>query len=88
MKTPTPPLPPELARQMADKIAARLRRLDSSNQFLVRRRGEMVIFETNTAARILCAVTVAQALNLSAWLQALADPEGEDIAWLLKEIKR
>lgn len=91
MSEPNPPLPPELARQIADRLAARLRHgrlLDSSNQFYVRRSFGGIVFETNTAARILCAVTIPQALNLSGWLQCLADPGGEEIARLVKEIKQ
>lgn len=61
---------------------------DTSNQFRVRGGPREFWFETNTASPILVKLDLGQALNLAAWLQALADPGGEEIARMVREIAR
>jgi hypothetical protein len=74
----------------ADTLKRGLQPRDTSNKFLVRGRpsGDLFFFETPTASPILVKLDRAGALNLAVWLQVLADPGGEEIARLLKEIKR
>ena len=63
---------------------------DTSNKFLVRPAigpGEAFWFETPTASPILCRLTRDDALNLAAWLVALADRDGA-FDRILAEVKR
>ena len=63
-----------------------MRPVDSGNLFAVRRKFDRICFDT-WPFRV-GNVTRNEALNLAAWLSAIADPSGHDVSRLLNEIKR
>jgi hypothetical protein len=61
---------------------------DTSNRFMVRARDGVFYFDTPTTSPILVKLDRAGAINLAAWLQALADPGGEEIAQIVRQIEK
>ena len=60
--------------------------LDSANWFNVRSKNDHILFDSWPFK--IGSLSRNEALNLAAWLSAIADPTGRDVSRLVNEIKR